>query len=158
MSCEEHRRKVQTEIVSGFRFCWDLEDSKSTSVGLLCIFGSRTFVPFNWVCMKQTAVSHSSTESEVISSDAGCRMDGIPALDLWDLVIEVLHSSPNKSLSQGKRGAVRRQCETLPEGRTKTKPLTSEGCCLREIDDVTPNAKLSRHNAVLLCILKTKRQ
>ena len=85
-------------------------------------------------------------------------MDGIPALDLWDLVIEVLHSSPNKSLSQGKRGAVRRQCETLPEGRTKTKPLTSKGCCLREIDDVTPNAKLSRHNAVLLCILKTKRQ
>ena len=23
-------------------------------------------------------------------------MDGIPALDLWDLVIEVFHSSPNQ--------------------------------------------------------------
>ena len=42
-----------------------------------------------WMCKKQTSVSHSSTESEVISSDAGLRMDGIPALDLWDLVIEV---------------------------------------------------------------------
>ena len=33
-------------------------------------------------CKKQTSVSHSSTESEIISLDAGLRMDGIPALDL----------------------------------------------------------------------------
>ena len=76
---------------------------------------------------------------------------------IWSLKCYT-HSSPNKSLSPGKPGAVRIQCETDPEGRTKTKPLTSEGCCLGEIDYVTPNAKLSRHNALLLCILKTKRQ
>ena len=40
---------------------------------------------------KQTSVSHSSTESEVTSLDDGLRMDGLLALDLWDLVIEVLH-------------------------------------------------------------------
>ena len=45
---------------------------------------------------KQTSVSHSSTEAEIISLDAGLRMDGIPALDLWDLVIDVLHSNPNQ--------------------------------------------------------------
>ena len=52
------------------------------------------------VCKKETSVSHSSTESEILSLDAGSRMDGIPALDLWDLVFEVLHSSfsqPKKS-------------------------------------------------------------
>ena len=65
------------------------EDSKSTSGGLLCIFASHTFVPVSWMCKKQTSVSHSCTESELISLDAGLRMDGIPALDLWDLVIEV---------------------------------------------------------------------
>ena len=43
-------------------------------------------------------LSHSSTDSEVISLGAGLRMDGIPALDLWDVVIEVLHSSPNQVL------------------------------------------------------------
>ena len=32
-----------------------------------------------------------------ISLDAGLRMDGIPALDLWDSVIEVFHSSPTQS-------------------------------------------------------------
>ena len=60
----------------------DLEDSKSTSGGTLCVFGSHTFVPMSWMCEKQTSVSHSSTESEIISVDAGLRLDGIPALDL----------------------------------------------------------------------------
>ena len=32
----------------------------------------------------------------MISLDAGLRMDEIPALDLWDLVKEVFHSSPNQ--------------------------------------------------------------
>ena len=46
-------------------FAGDLEDSKSTSGGTLCIFGSHTFVPISWMCKKQTSVSHSSTESEI---------------------------------------------------------------------------------------------
>ena len=76
-------------------FAGDLEDSKSTS-GVLWIFGSHTFVPTSWMCKKQTSVSHSSTEAEITSLDAGLRMDGIPALTLWDLVIEIFHSVPNK--------------------------------------------------------------
>ena len=36
-------------------FAGDLEDSKSTSGGTLCIFGSHTFVPISWMCKKQTA-------------------------------------------------------------------------------------------------------
>ena len=67
----------------------DLENSKSTSGSVLCILRSRTFVPVSWMCKKQTSVSHSSTESEIIALDAGLRMDGSPALDLWDMVIEV---------------------------------------------------------------------
>ena len=59
-------------------FAGDLEDSKSTSGGTLFIFGSHTFVPISWMCKKQTAVSHSSTESEIISLDTGLRLDGLP--------------------------------------------------------------------------------
>ena len=58
-------------------FAGDLEDSKSTSGVTLCVFGSHTFVPFvpiSWMCKKQTSVSHSSTESEIISLDAGLRL------------------------------------------------------------------------------------
>ena len=48
------------------------------SGGVLCILGSRTFVPISWMCKKQTSVSHSSTESEIIPLDARLRMDGLP--------------------------------------------------------------------------------
>ena len=54
------------------------------------VFGSHTFVPTSWMCKKQTAVSHSSTESEIISLDTGLRLDGLPALELWDLIVSVL--------------------------------------------------------------------
>ena len=53
-------------------------------------------MPGSWICKKQTSVAHSSTESEVISPDAGPRKDGIPALDLWNLVKEVFHCSQNQ--------------------------------------------------------------
>ena len=63
---------------------------QSTSGGTLCVFGSHTFVPISWMCKKQTAVSHRSTESEIISLDTGLRLDGLPALELWDLIVSVL--------------------------------------------------------------------
>ena len=70
-------------------FAGDLEDSKSTSGGTLCVFGSHTFVPISWMCKKQTSVSHNSTESEIISLDTGLRLDGLLALELWDLIVSV---------------------------------------------------------------------
>ena len=73
------------------------------------------------MCKKQTAVSHSSTESEVISLDAGLRMDGLPALDLWDMVIEVFHSTKDniqpKHTSHQETGAVL-------DSKTKTQHVT----------------------------------
>ena len=70
-------------------FSGDLEDSKSISGGTLCIFGSHPFVPISWMCKKQTVASHSSTESEIISLDTGLRLDGLFALELWDLIVSV---------------------------------------------------------------------
>ena len=49
-------------------FAGDLEDSKSTSRGVLWIFGSHTFVPISWLCKNQTSVSHGSTEAEIFFS------------------------------------------------------------------------------------------
>ena len=41
--------------------------------------------------------SHSSTESEIISLDAGLGMDGFPALDFWDLIVGVLHGNTHQN-------------------------------------------------------------
>ena len=83
-------------------FAGDLEDSKSTSGGTLCVFGSHTFVPISWMSKKQTAVSHSSTESEIISLDTGLRLDGLLALELWDLIVSVLENISRISDRTGK--------------------------------------------------------
>ena len=52
------------------------------------------------MCKKQTSVSHSSTEAELISLDAGLRSDGIPALDLWDLIVAVLGKTNKNRFEQ----------------------------------------------------------
>ena len=73
------------------------------------MLGRHKFVPISWISTKQTSVSHSSTESEIISLDAGLRMDCIPVLDLWDLVIEVVFFvQPNWE--------IQRQCAGKPAG------------------------------------------
>ena len=67
-----------------------MQDSKSTSGGLLCVFGSHTFVLVLSMCKKRTAVSHSSAESELFSLDAGLRMNRLPALEYWEFALETL--------------------------------------------------------------------
>ena len=51
---------------------------------------------------ERTAVSHSSTESEIISLDTGLRLDGLPALELWDLIVSVLGNVSRVSDRSGK--------------------------------------------------------
>jgi hypothetical protein len=55
----------------------------------LCLVGPRTFVPLTWLCKKQSAVSHSSSEAEVIALDAAIRMEAIPAIMLWEEILSV---------------------------------------------------------------------
>ena len=83
-------KQCRLGLVQDSDFAGDLEDSESTSGGTLCVLGSHTFVSISWMCKKQTAVSHSSTESEIISLDTGLRLDGVPAL--WDLIVSVFGS------------------------------------------------------------------
>ena len=66
---------MQIRLIQDPYFARDLEDSKSTSDGTLCILGCHTLVPISWICKKQISVSHSSTKLEVTSVYAGLRLD-----------------------------------------------------------------------------------
>ena len=120
-------------------FAGDLEDSKSTSGGTLCVFGSHTFVPISWMCKKQTAVSHSSTESEIISLDAGLRIDGLPALELWDLIVSVLGNSSRISDRTGKP----------VNGEEKHHKSHNKIDAMKDIDAVPSNVQSARQEALL---------
>ena len=79
------------------------------------------------MCKEQTSVSHSSTESEVVSLVAGLRMDGILALDLWEMVIEALQSSQNtqalrnRSLEEINNRSPRIDCAMKPKASIPTR-------------------------------------
>ena len=95
-------RQCRLGLFQDSDFAGDLEDSKSTSGGTLCVYGSHTFVPISWMCKKQTSVSDSSTESEIISLDIRLRLDGLFALELWDLIVSVLGNISRVSDRSGK--------------------------------------------------------
>ena len=120
-------------------FAGDLEDSKSTSGGTLCIFGSHTFVPRSWMCKKQIVVSHSSTESEIISLDTGLRVDGLPALELWDLIVSVLGNISRISDRSGKP----------VNGENKHHKSHNKIDAMKDIDSVPSNVQSVRQEALL---------
>ena len=95
-------------------FAGYLEDSKSSSGGTLCVFGSHTFVPISCLCEKRTSVSHSSTESEIISLDAGLRLDGKPALDIWNLIVAVLGNTNQSNKARGDLCTNQREVRSTP--------------------------------------------
>ena len=66
------------------------------------------------MCKKQTSVSHSSTESEIISLDAGLRLDGIPALDLLDLIVAVLGNTNQSNKARGDLCTNQRDIRSTP--------------------------------------------
>ena len=73
------------------------------------------------MCKKQTSVSYSSTESEIISLDAGLRMDGVPALDLCDLTVAVLGNTNQSNKAQGDLCTNQREVRAIPHTFQKRK-------------------------------------
>ena len=58
-------------------------DSKSTSGCALYLVGPNTYFPLNAFSKKQTSITTSSTESEVVAANQGIRAQGLPSLSLW---------------------------------------------------------------------------
>ena len=119
-------------------FVGDVEDSKSTSGGTLCVFGGHTFVRISWMCKKQTSVSPSSTESEIISLDAGLRLDGRPALELWDLIVSVFGNTTQTTERTGRLVITDRSQKS--QGKINV---------LNNIDCVPSNVQSSHQEALL---------
>ena len=90
------------------------------------------------MCKKQTSVSHRSTESEIISLDAGLRLDGIPALDLWDLIVSVLGNTIQTP--------ERPERPVVNDNDHRSQGMTN---VLNHIDCVPSNVQFSHHEALL---------
>ena len=69
-------------------------DSKSTSGCALYLVGPNTYYPLNAFSKKQTSITMSSTESEVISANHGVRAQGLPSLSLWSFLWKQVQAKP----------------------------------------------------------------
>ena len=122
-------------------FAGDLEDSKSTSGGTLCVFGSP-YICSNKLDVHETSVSHSSTESEIISLDTGLRLDGLPALELWDLIVSVLGNSSRISDRTGKP----------VNGEDKHHKSHNKIDLMQDIDSVPSNVQFRVPRSFIVCV------
>ncbi len=50
--------------------------------------GPHSFFPISAQSEKQTPVSHSTVEAEIIAVDHAIRMSGLPALPLWETILD----------------------------------------------------------------------
>ena len=91
------------------------------------------------MCKKQTSVSHSSTESEIISLDTGLGLDGLPALELWDLIVSVLGNCSRISDRTGKP----------VNGEDKHHKSQNKIDVMQDIDSVPSNVQSARQEALL---------
>ena len=91
------------------------------------------------MCKKQTAVSHSSTESEIISSDTGLRLDGLVALELWDLIVSVLGNVSRVSERSGQ----------LENDERKHYKSHNKIDAMQDIDSVPSNVQSACQEALL---------
>ena len=94
------------------------------------------------MCKKQTSVSHSSTESEIISLDAGLGLDGILILDLWDLIVSVLGNTTQTTERPGRPVII----DKSQRSQGKTNVLNNSDC--------VPSNVQSSHQEALLYVFE----
>ena len=61
--------------------------AKTTSGVHLCLLGPNTVFLLTGQSTKQGCVSHSTPEAEIVAADHALRTAGVPALSLWDRLL-----------------------------------------------------------------------
>ena len=80
--------KLALSCYSDADFAGDKESSKSTTGIFMAPTGPNIFLPLIGVYKKQTCVSHSTPEAKIVSANTAVRLEGLPELQLWDIVLE----------------------------------------------------------------------
>ena len=92
---------LSVELFSDADFAGDRSTMRSTSGVHMNVMGKNTSCVMASCSKKQTAVSHSTPEAELVAADHAIRTEGIPALILWNTLL-ILGGHP--SMESTKRG------------------------------------------------------
>ena len=148
LSCGQHSTTMQTCIVSRRWFCrrpWRLKINIRRG---FCVFSEVTRLCQEVGCARNTDVSFTQFYRSW-SNLSRCRLciGGIPALDLWDLVIAVFHSVPNTT--EGPKRELRwNPSATVKPNMHNPVPIKHTNVIPTNIDHI-PNTTHSDSSAVL---------
>ena len=85
--CGDKLSDLSLHLFTDADFAGDFPGSRSTSGSVLALFGSSTCIFIAAFGKKQTCVSHSTPEAELVALNTGVRCEGIPALSLFDTML-----------------------------------------------------------------------
>jgi hypothetical protein len=80
-------QKLELCLYTDADFAGDPDNARSTSGVYLCLRGPNSFVPLGSSSKRQTCVSHSTPEAEIVAADFGLRSEGLPAITLWETIL-----------------------------------------------------------------------
>ena len=99
----------------------------------------KSYICSSKLDVQETNISFSHlTESEIISLDTGLRLDGLPALEPWDLIVSVLGNVSHVSDRSGK-----------PESDVHKHHKSHKIDVMQDIDSVPSNVQSSNREALL---------
>jgi hypothetical protein len=84
----DEKEEIGVHLYADADFAGCKRTGRSTSGGFLCMGGPDTFFPIQAISRKQTAVSHSTPEAEIVAADLSVRTIGVPSLSLWDKLFD----------------------------------------------------------------------
>ena len=87
-SINDKEEDLDLQLHVGADLAGEKHNARSTSGGFLVLRGPASFFPVAWVSKRQTSTSRSTTESEVISLAYSLYQEGLPSLQLWELLLQ----------------------------------------------------------------------
>ncbi len=75
--------KLQPCVYANADFAGDADTLRSTTGGHLVLRGPHASFPLNPISKRQSCVSHSTPEAEIVTAGLALRMLAVPALALW---------------------------------------------------------------------------
>ena len=112
---------LHSSIQSQKKFAGDLEDSK-TNIRSGLVHFQKSLVFSNKLDVQETDFNFTQfyRSGIIFLIAAGLRMDGIPALDLWELVFEVLHFWTTREPGETRWQSSSQTCITPHQSSTTT--------------------------------------
>ena len=94
---------LEMAVFSDADFAGDREDAKSTTGIFVALTGPHSFYPLTAASKKQTAVSNSTPEAEVVAAFDAIRLEALPLLDVWE---EILGRKVRCTLYENKQACI----------------------------------------------------